>query len=67
MPSFKSKAEFEDVTVIRETDAALLVDVDGKEVWIPKSQIDDDSEVYKAGTDGTLIVSEWIAKEKRLV
>jgi hypothetical protein len=32
--------------------------------WIPRSQIEDDSEVYKKGTDGALIVSDWLAKQK---
>jgi hypothetical protein len=32
--------------------------------WVPKSQIDDDSEVYKANTEGVLIVSDWLAKQK---
>jgi hypothetical protein len=31
---------------------------------VPKNQIDDDSEVYKKGTDGTLIVTEWLAEQK---
>lgn len=58
---------FEKVTVVRETDNALLVDIEGKEHWIPKSQIDDDSEVYALGTDGDLVVSEWIALQKGLI
>jgi hypothetical protein len=32
--------------------------------WLPKSQITDDSEVYEVGGEGTLIVTEWIAKKK---
>ena len=32
--------------------------------WIAKSQITDDSEVYKKGTSGTLVVSEWLAEKK---
>jgi len=59
--------EFEDVTVVRETDAAILCDIDGDEVWIPKSQIHDDSEVYEMSTSGTLIIPEWLAVEKELV
>lgn len=51
----------------RATDLAILVEVDGQEVWIPKSQIDDDSEVYEANTEGDLIIPEWLAREKGLV
>lgn len=57
---------FEDVKVIRDSGTAILCEVDGEEVWIPKSQIDDDSEVYKAGTDGKLIIPEWLATDKGL-
>lgn len=58
--------EIHDVTVKYETDGALLVVADGEEVWIPKSQIDDDSEVYAKGTSGTLIIPRWLAREKGL-
>lgn len=49
---------------VRETEKALLCQVDGMEVWIPKSQIDDESEVWTEGTEGTLVVTAWFAKEK---
>lgn len=59
-------ARFEGVWAICDTDAAVLVDVEGTEVWIPKSLIHEDSEVYKADTDGELIIPEWLATEKGL-
>lgn len=59
--------EIEGVTVERETAKAILCNVEGKAVWIPKSQITDDSEVYKSGTDGKLVIPEWLAMEKELV
>ena len=48
---------------IRETDAAVLVMVEDldEEVWIPKSQIHDDSEVWEDGHVGEVVVSEWLA------
>lgn len=59
---------FEGVEVIRETERALLVLIEGEEHWIPKTQIDDDSEVYSQKTSGgRLVVTAWIAKEKNLV
>jgi hypothetical protein len=67
MPEFKDKATFNDVEVVQETEAALLCRIDGRDVWIPKSQIDDDSEVYEKGTEGELVVSQWIAEQKKLV
>lgn len=53
--------------VKRETDKAILVEIKGEELWIPKSQIHDDSEVYASGHTGKLVISEWIAREKSLV
>lgn len=67
MTDFRDKADFHDVTTKRETPDALLCVIEGKEYWIPKSQIDDDSEVVTHGDRGTLIVSQWIAEQKGLV
>lgn len=58
--------EFHDVLAVAETDKGLCVVIEDEEVWLPKSQIDDDSEVYRRGTEGTLIVSRWIAEKKGL-
>ncbi len=56
------KQTFLDYTCTRETEKAILVeDGGGEETWIPKSQIDDDSEVYKMGTEGDLVISEFFA------
>lgn len=63
MSSFKNKVKIK-ATVLKETTGALLVDIDGGQHWIPKSQIDDDSEVYKEDDTGELIISEWIAAQK---
>jgi hypothetical protein len=48
------------------TAKAILVVCEGEETWIPASQIDDDSEVYKAGTEGTLVIPRWVAEMKEL-
>lgn len=64
MAEFGKKASFQDVIALRETEAALLCEIDGAEYWIPKSQIDDDSEVYSGGHRGELVVSQWIADQK---
>lgn len=63
----KPTVSFNNVTVIRETKLAILCKIDGKEEWIAKSQIDEDSEVYEKGTEGELIISKWLATEKGLV
>lgn len=56
----------EDVLAIRETAKALLCIIDGDEVWIPKSVIDDDSEVYQDGDEGDLVITEWFAEKEGL-
>lgn len=66
MTDFHTKVKLDDVRAIKETDAALLCDINGEEIWIPKSQIDDDSEVWQEGDDGVLIISEFIAEKKGL-
>jgi hypothetical protein len=50
---------------IHETEKALHVRLyDDEMAWVPKSQIHDDSEVWSNGQKGTLIVTEWYAKQK---
>lgn len=58
-----------DAEVIRETDKALMVrlrDFKDKEVWVPKSQIHADSEVWKSGDSGVLVVSRWLKQKMEL-
>ena len=67
MPSFREKAEFFDVLVVDETTLAIKCVIDGTGWWIPQSCIDSESDVRTIGDEGTLVISEWIAKEKGLV
>jgi hypothetical protein len=34
--------------------------------WIPQSQVHDDSEVWREGDHGQLVVTRWIAEQKGL-
>ena len=53
--------------VQRETDKALLVALEnGQEIWMPKSQIMEGSDVSSEGDSGIMKISEWIAGEKGL-
>lgn len=53
---------------LRETDAAILVELEtGDEVWIPKSCLHDDSEVYAHGHEGKVVVASWWAERNNLV
>ncbi len=67
MPDFHEKFRIEDIHVVRSTANAILIEADGDQIWVPRSQIDDDSEVWWPGQDGTLIVSDWWARQKGLV
>jgi len=60
----KDFERFAKVTCLKETAAAILVDISGHSYWIPKSQISDDSEVYQIGTEGELIVSSWFCEKE---
>lgn len=65
----EATVSFGSVTATRMTDRALLCTIGGAEHWIPLSQIHDDSEVFdaSANSEGTLVVTEWIATQKGLV
>jgi hypothetical protein len=58
---------FKKVLCKRQTPKAILCEVKGRELWIPQSQIHEDSEVYQDGDEGTLVVSEWFAEKENLV
>lgn len=68
MASFEDQARFAGAVALAETDKALKVRLDEDTViWMPKNQIDDDSEVWKVEHEGELVVSQWIAEQKGLV
>jgi hypothetical protein len=53
--------------VIRDSGKALLIRIGGEvEKWIPQSQIDDDSEVWKEGDKGDLVIKAWFAEKEGL-
>lgn len=65
--------DIENARVVHETsrgmknEGAILVtapDFGDEKVWIPKSQITEDSEVFEMGTEGTLSVTEYLAEQK---
>lgn len=56
-----------DCLPVAETGEALLVDIPdlGERVWIPKSVIHEDSEVWRADWErGELVVEDWFADER---
>ena len=49
---------------IKETDKAILVEDEfGEEHWVPKSCIEDDSDVQADGDEGELVVKQWYAEK----
>jgi hypothetical protein len=62
----KMKISFYDCKAIRQTEKALLVYIPDLETeeWIPQSCVDDDSEVYKKGDCGELVIFDYFAKSK---
>ena len=64
-----SKFTIENCEIIKETSKAILVESENldEETWIPQSQVHDDSEIWKEGQKGDLIISEWMAKKIGLI
>ena len=56
--------ELGDCEIVRVTEKAVLIDVDGSEEWFPRSQIRDGEDDFEAGTVTDIAVTPWIAKEK---
>lgn len=51
---------------VMETQQAVLFElIEGDQVWVPKSVIHEDSEVWKEGQEpGELVVKHWFAKKE---
>ncbi len=49
--------------ISRATPKAVLVVIARKEVWIPQACIHDDSEIWKHGDAGKLVVKAWFARK----
>lgn len=54
--------------ILRDSDSGMAVLVEAPElsdpVWIPKSLIHDDSEVFEVGHEGTILIASWFAEKK---
>lgn len=56
----------EGATCIKDTGKALLVKFADRQLWIPQSQIHEDSEVFAEGDEGKLVVTAWFAEKEGL-
>lgn len=57
-------------TVKRLTEKAFLFEIDGEDVWIPKSQIHENSEIQEHALvteEGELVITEWLAVQKNFL
>ena len=52
--------------IVRGTDKALLLRIDGEEVWVPLSQIADSDDYEVGDMDCTVSVTEWFASKEGL-
>lgn len=55
-----------DCTIQKETDAAILIDVEGEDYWIPFSQIESVRRMKDGMAKDSVIMTAWIAKTKGL-
>ena len=49
--------------IMRETEKAVLVDINDEEVWLPLSQVE---EITRRPEGDTLLITAWIAEQKGL-
>jgi hypothetical protein len=67
MVTLRDLITIDDVEVIAETGRALLIFDGNRQEWVPKSQIGRDSEVQEKGDKGSILIPEWLAKEKGFI
>jgi hypothetical protein len=67
MADFQDYYKLPDCEILKSTGKAILIlipDFDKDPIWIPLSQVDDRSEIWKEGEKGELMISQWIAEQK---
>jgi len=60
----EGKAESEKAVLVFADDADFDVTAEGR--WVPKSVIHDDSEVFKKGDKGQVVLKTWWAEKEGL-
>jgi hypothetical protein len=53
--------------VLKETERSFLLLIDGEEIWIPKSQVNNPDVIGQGELDVEIEVTEWIARQKGIV
>lgn len=54
----------ESCNVLRTTDAAILVEYEGEEIWLPISQVSEGEKYEEGDEDITISITEWLAGVK---
>jgi len=63
----KSKEIFAvEAKILRRTQAAVQIEYDGEEFWLPKSQLHDVDELPQEG-DARVKMTDWIARQKGFI
>jgi hypothetical protein len=55
------------VEILEEREASWLVSDGDREVWIPKSQIEDSKDELTEGVHTTIEIPEWLAQDRGLI
>lgn len=53
--------------LLREGGMAILCEIDGQQVWVPRSQLLVGTTVHGAGDDGEIVIPRWLARNLQLV
>jgi hypothetical protein len=53
--------------IIKETDKAFLVRIDGEDAWLPHSQIADWADYEVGAQNVTMSVTRWLAEQEGLL
>jgi hypothetical protein len=56
---------FQDVKVIRSTAPALLCQIGGRSVWLPRRHIS--GKLWCTGDRGKLFIRRWVARDRHLI
>lgn len=66
MPNYDKEPEMFDTELMASTDDAYLFDINGNEVWCPKSVVIEWMPKSKDGVVGTVELPGWFVKEEKL-
>ena len=59
--------EIDDVLFIRDLYRSIVVQYEGEEIIIPKSQLGYGNEVKAKGNKGTLVIPRWLAEDRDML